>query len=195
MTASEGYIGTNADAVLDALTSAVSAQLGFPLEMRIGLSESTRVGAPPRVTWVDKDPGGFRYEDAPFAMPGMDLQWIECRDFDVHAWADSDAQLSVIVGAIRAQMDILYGPPTGSAPIDAQTPARPGYGWGGKASTLGPRVEPNWAGSAFVVFPVTLKAVAPRKLFGSAPILSTPVEADLADPLGQNAAPAIVNNG
>jgi hypothetical protein len=188
----EGYIGSNAAAVLDTLTTAVSAQLGVPLEMKLGLLEDTRTGAPPRVTWVDKDPGGQHYEDAPFALPGTDLQWLECRDYDVHAWARSDAELSAIVSAIRAQLDISFGPVGGSAPIDADTPARPGYAWGGKSSK-GPRTDPSRAGSAYVVFPVTLKAFVSRRPFGTAvAIQSTPLEVDLADSSGSD--PAIVNN-
>jgi hypothetical protein len=183
----ESYIGSNVAASLDLLTPKVAAALGFPLEQKVGLLEDARTGAPPRVTWVERDPGGEHFELAPFALAGMDLQWLEAVDYDVHVWADSAAQLSAIFQAVVAQVDSLFGPPGGSAPIDSDTPARPGYTLG-KASTKGPKVDPNVAGSAYAVYPITLKAFAPRRLFGSAPIQSVPVTIDIADANGSEEA-------
>lgn len=183
----EAYLGSNLASVLDKLTPVIATAVGFALEQRAGAIEDARVGAPPRVTWVEKDPGGVRHENAPFAMPGMDLQWLECIDYDVHAWARSPAELSAILQALHSQLDIYFGPPTGSAPIDADTPARPGYAMG-KASSKGPKVAPEDAGSAYAVVPVTLKTFVPRRVYGSAPINSVPVEIDLATSTGSEQA-------
>jgi hypothetical protein len=183
----EAYIGSGAEHVLDQLTTAISTAVGFPVEQRLGVLEDTRTGAPPRMTWTEKDPGGSRLELAPFALPGQDLQWLEAIDYDVGLWARSAAELSHLRVQLGAQLDIYFGPPQGSAPIDSDTPARPGYAVG-KPSSDGPLMAGDLAGSAFMVVPVTLKFFAPRQLFDSAPIVTVPVEVDVADASGSDEA-------
>lgn len=184
----ELYRGSFVEPILEGLTTALG------IECRIGALEEARTGSPPRVTFVPPEKSGISTEPSPFSELQRETFDLQAATFDVDIWAESATQLYDLHYKIDAQLENLIGPKGGMVAIPefSQT-ARPGYDFG-KPASVGP-VEDNKgrAGSVACLVPVVLKRFVSRKEYGTAPIVSVPIEVDTADDTaGTNAEQEIV---
>jgi|HubBroStandDraft_2_1064218.scaffolds.fasta_scaffold115531_3 hypothetical protein len=108
----ETYVGSNVDAILQALTPALAASFGAPLECRVGSAEEARVGAPPRCVWVPPKKGTRVYTGT--AQMREDLHIKAVHDvavlFHVHLWGASYGQAEQLEIALEAALYNTFSP-------------------------------------------------------------------------------------
>lgn len=182
----EAFTGSNPAAICDGLTTAISAILGYPVEVRLGVLEEARTGAPPRVTFVPPATGGIGTEPARFSLSDRELVSLQLQRFDANLFASSYTDLLAMHAALGGQLDLLLGPKMGSSQV---TPPRPGYDFG-EPHGIGPVQKADVAGAWACSCPVTLKDFLDRKRYGTAPLLEVDVAITTSD-IDGNIDPAI----
>jgi hypothetical protein len=173
MTATNGYLGSNAAAIIDTLTVPMSSTFGTAIECRLGEAEEARVGAPPRCIWVPPKKGTRKYSGT--AQQREDLHLKSSHDvavlFQVHLWGANYNEAEQLEIALEAA---LYNTLSGNA-----------YDLGPEAEQWGDS-SPTGQGTTFLfVVPVRLLRIPlPVIVYRTTTVTQATANATVTDPLG-----------
>ncbi|HSM93377.1 MAG TPA: hypothetical protein VLT47_10875 [Anaeromyxobacteraceae bacterium] len=177
-TTPETYLGSNAAAILDALTPALTTAFGSPIEVKLGTAEDARTGAPPRCVAVPPERAGRSYSGTAQQRPDLRIKAVHDVSFrlDFHLWGSSYTQAEQLEVALEQALYNAFSPNAYDLLPDGDQ--------------VGDN-SPTGAGQTFLfVMPVRfLRVPLPLTTYAPVTLATTTAPGALTDPKGNNPTP------